>query len=119
AAESLQRLPVLGHILRQELQSDEAVKPGVLGLVNDAHASAAELLDDAVMRDNLANHSFPPHRAEILRLAFGQVNRLDRAANSLGFTSKAAFLISRGSAGPSPGCRWATQFQPAHRRFSS
>src|ERR1700675_737828 len=78
-AESLQRLPVLRHILRQELQCNEAVKPSVLGLVHDSHASAAELLDDAVMRDNLANHSFSPRCAEILRAVMGQVNNLNRA----------------------------------------
>src|SRR6266852_9300390 len=73
AAESLQRLPVLRYILRQKLQCNEAVKPSVLGLVNDSHASAAELLDDAVMRDDLSNHSFSPRCAEILRAAMGQV----------------------------------------------
>src|SRR5712692_863518 len=44
--------------------------------VHDAHAAAAELLDNAVMRDHLANHSFPPYRAEILRLCVGQVNQI-------------------------------------------
>src|ERR1700675_4050736 len=78
-AESLQRLPVLRHILRQELQCNETVKASVLGLVHDAHASAAELLDDAVMRDDLANHSFSPRCAEILRAVMGQVNNLNRA----------------------------------------
>src|SRR4029077_7747851 len=58
-AESLERLPVLRHILRKEFQCDEAVKASVLGLVYDSHASAAELFDDAVMRDNLTSHSFP------------------------------------------------------------
>ncbi len=29
---------------------------GVLGLVHHAHATATELLDDAVVRDGLANH---------------------------------------------------------------
>src|ERR1700732_67621 len=58
-AESRQRLPVLRHILRKELQCYEAVKASVLGLVYDSHASAAELFDDAVVRDNLTNHSFP------------------------------------------------------------
>ncbi len=41
AAEALERLPVLGHILRKELQGDEAVKAGVLSLVDDSHATAA------------------------------------------------------------------------------
>ena len=29
---------------------------GVLGLINDAHSAAADFLDDAVMRDGLADH---------------------------------------------------------------
>ncbi len=31
------------------------MQPSVLGLVNDTHAPAAELLDDAVVRDGLAD----------------------------------------------------------------
>ena len=31
-------------------------KRGVLGLVDHAHTAAAQLLDDAVVRDGLANH---------------------------------------------------------------
>ena len=56
ALEAVQGLRVLGNIFRQELQSDKAVQPGVFGLVNHAHAAATELLDDAVMRDGLADH---------------------------------------------------------------
>jgi hypothetical protein len=54
-AEPLQRLPVLGHVFGQELQGHKTVKPGVLGLVDNPHATAPELLDDAVVRDGLAN----------------------------------------------------------------
>src|SRR5277367_624587 len=32
------------------------MKTGVLSLVNDAHTAAAELFDDAVVRDGLADH---------------------------------------------------------------
>ena len=31
---------------------------GVLGLVDHTHAAAAELFEDAVMRDGLANHGW-------------------------------------------------------------
>jgi hypothetical protein len=37
----------------QELQGDRATKLGVLSLVDHAHPAAAQLLDDAVMRDGL------------------------------------------------------------------
>ena len=42
--------------LGKELQRDVAVKASVLGLVDDAHAPAAQLLDDAVVGDGLADH---------------------------------------------------------------
>jgi hypothetical protein len=31
------------------------MKPGVLGLIHNAHTAATYLLDDAVVRDGLAN----------------------------------------------------------------
>src|ERR1700677_348041 len=54
--ESGKRLRVTGHFLRQELESDETTQPCVLGLVDDTHPAAAELLDDAIVRDRLADH---------------------------------------------------------------
>src|SRR6202795_2060840 len=55
-----QGLRVAGNFIGQELESDKTVKPCVLGLVNHAHPSAAEFLDDPVMRDGLADHEFSP-----------------------------------------------------------
>jgi hypothetical protein len=43
------------NVLRQEFEGDAAVQPGVLGLVDHTHPAAAQLLDDAVMRDGLAD----------------------------------------------------------------
>lgn len=40
-SEPFQSLRVLGYILWQEFQGDEAPKLGVLSLVNDAHAATA------------------------------------------------------------------------------
>src|SRR5690242_2191938 len=56
AAKTHQSLRILGHFVRKEFQSNEAVEFRVLGLVNDAHAATADLLDDAVMRDDLIDH---------------------------------------------------------------
>ena len=56
ATEALQGLRVLGHLVRQELESDEAAELGVFGLVNDAHAASAELFEDAVVGDGGADH---------------------------------------------------------------
>src|ERR1700740_3043443 len=57
---SPQALPVLRHIFRKELQSDEAVEPCVLRLVHHSHTAAAQLLDDAVMRNNMTDHPRSP-----------------------------------------------------------
>jgi hypothetical protein len=56
AAEPPQGLRILSHIFRKELQSDEAVQAGILGLVNDAPTAAAQFVDDAVMRNGSADH---------------------------------------------------------------
>ena len=58
ALKALEGLRVVGYIVGQELQGDEAAELGVLGLVDDAHAAAAELFDDAVVRDGLADHGW-------------------------------------------------------------
>ncbi len=59
AAETFQRLAVLRNIFRKEFQSDKTIEPRVLGFVDNTHPAAAEFFDDAVMRDQLANHSSP------------------------------------------------------------
>src|ERR1700693_1916744 len=53
--EALQYLRVFCNILRQEFQSDRSTEFGILSFVNDAHAAATQLFDDAVVRDGLAN----------------------------------------------------------------
>src|SRR5262249_16315115 len=67
--EAGQSLSVLGYFIRQKFQGDEAMQLHILGLVHDTHSTAAELLDDAVMRNGLADHS-----AEMLGLEVRQVN---------------------------------------------
>ncbi len=52
-----QSLRISGHVLGQKLQGDETMEPGVLGLVHHTHPAPAELLDDAVVRDGLADHA--------------------------------------------------------------
>jgi hypothetical protein len=49
-------LRIFSNIIRQELEGDEAMQPGILGLVDHAHAAAAEFLDNAIVRDGLADH---------------------------------------------------------------
>src|SRR5438552_873256 len=55
-AKAFERLRITGQFFRQKLQSYKTTQTGVFGLINDTHPAAAELLDDAVMRDGLADH---------------------------------------------------------------
>ena len=55
ALEARQRLLVAGHFLGQELERHHAAELGVLGLVNHAHAPAAQLADDAIVGNRPAD----------------------------------------------------------------
>ncbi len=46
---------ILRELGREELQRNGSLQPGVLGLVDDAHAAAAEVCEDPVVRDHLTN----------------------------------------------------------------
>src|SRR5713101_1012562 len=50
-------LRVTGNLLGQELEGDEAMQPRILGLVDNTHTASAQLLDDAVVRNGLADHA--------------------------------------------------------------
>ena len=52
-AKPLQRLRVVGKFFGKELEGDETVQLDVLGLVDHTHAAAADLAEDAVMRNRL------------------------------------------------------------------
>ena len=45
----------MGRRFRKELESNETVKLDVLGFIKQPHAAPAELLDDAVVGDSLAD----------------------------------------------------------------
>src|SRR5664280_1242241 len=51
-----QSVRIMRRLLRQKLQRDEAMQREVFGLVDNPHSAAAQLLDNAVMRDTLADH---------------------------------------------------------------
>ena len=55
AAETFERLRIADEIFGKKFKGDEAAEFGVLGFVDDTHASAAEFFDDAVMGDGLAD----------------------------------------------------------------
>ena len=54
--QTLQGLRIVADLLGQELQRDAPSELDVLGLVDDAHSAAPELLEDPVVRDRLADH---------------------------------------------------------------
>jgi hypothetical protein len=54
AMEPIERLMVSSDIFWQEREGDEA-QPGILGLTDNTHPATTEFLDDAVMRDSLAD----------------------------------------------------------------
>ena len=55
--EALHRAVVAGEILRQELESDVPAETEVLGVVDDAHSSAAKFAEDAIVRDGFVDHA--------------------------------------------------------------
>jgi hypothetical protein len=56
ALEAIERARLARHLRREELERDLAAEPGVLRLIDDAHASAAELRGDAVVGDVASDH---------------------------------------------------------------
>src|SRR2546425_2966616 len=77
ALESLERRLIARHLFRQEFEGHQPAELCVFGLVDHAHTAASELLQDAVVRDGLANHGHssrinrfptcPAQRAELTR----------------------------------------------------
>jgi hypothetical protein len=49
-------LRILSNLVREELEGNEAVQLYVLSFVDHTHPAAAQLPDDAVVRDGLAHH---------------------------------------------------------------
>jgi hypothetical protein len=56
ALETRQGLRIFGNFVREKLESDEPTEARVFRFVDNAHSAAAEFLDNAVVRDCLADH---------------------------------------------------------------
>src|SRR5580700_1694469 len=56
ATKPFESIGVLLDAFGKELERNQAAKTDVLGLVHDTHSAAADFLEDAVMRDGLADH---------------------------------------------------------------
>ena len=49
ALEAAERLRIASHLIGQKFESNKPAQPGILGLVNHAHAASTQLLDNSVM----------------------------------------------------------------------
>lgn len=67
ALEALERLTVGGKAFGKELEGDVPTQAKILRLVNDAHAAAAQLCYDPVMRDRSSDHEEGRHESAITR----------------------------------------------------
>ena len=56
SSKAFESLRVLGHVFGKKFERDKTTEGGILRFVDDTHAAAAELFDDAVVRDGLADH---------------------------------------------------------------
>src|SRR6266851_834235 len=76
--ETLQRFGVAHKIFRDELECNTAPELDVFGLIDYAHTTAAQLSQDAIVGDSLADHARPRSlQAAILGRARIPVNRVD------------------------------------------
>jgi hypothetical protein len=73
AAKTLQGLGILLQVIGQKFQSDDAIKAGVQGLVDNTHSASTEFFQDAIVRDGPVNHWRARHLAGTI-----QITRSDR-----------------------------------------
>ncbi len=78
AAKAFEGLSVLCQIIGKKFEGGEAAELGVFRFVDNTHPTTAEFLDDAVMRNNLAEEGVRAgHVQHILFCASRQVNERD------------------------------------------
>ena len=80
AREPAQRLRIPRELFGDELERHGTVQPRVFGFVDDAHAAAAELLDDAVVRERLTDQRIAAGLTAVVaalsgELACGEIDR--------------------------------------------
>jgi hypothetical protein len=54
-------LRVARYICWKKFEGDSAVKPGILGLIDDTHPATTQLFQDAVVRNGLAEEWLGVH----------------------------------------------------------
>ncbi len=62
AQETFERLGLAARVFWQEFEGHAAAELGVLGFIDDAHASAAELAEDFVVGDGFVEHGHEAKR---------------------------------------------------------
>ena len=80
AREPAQRLGIPRELFGDELERNGTAQPRIFGLVHDAHAAAAELLDDAVVRERLTDQRIAAGLTAVVaalsgELACGEIDR--------------------------------------------
>jgi hypothetical protein len=61
ALEALQGAGIAGGVFGEKFEGDHAAESHVFSLIDDAHASSAQLLQDAIVRDDLVGHPRGTH----------------------------------------------------------
>ena len=74
APKSLQSVRVAREFVGQEFQSDVPPQIEIFGLVNDAHAAAAQFAQNCVMREGLTDHGSSAIRIVMLGDGGARVN---------------------------------------------
>jgi len=67
---------VLGDIVGKKFQRDKMAQLGVLSLINHPPAATAELFNDAIVRDSLAEHGRGSARNRVLGILGGILREL-------------------------------------------
>ena len=67
---------VLGDIVGKKFQRDKTAQLGVISLINYPHAATAELCNDAIVRDSLAEHGRGSARNRVLGILGGILREL-------------------------------------------
>jgi hypothetical protein len=68
ALEPGQSLRIAGHFVRKKFERDETVKARVFGFVHNTHSTTAEFLQDATVRNGLADHRPESYVDEMLEV---------------------------------------------------
>ena len=71
ALKALEQLAVLGHFGRKKLQSHVAAELRILGFINNAHAARAQLSENLVMQERLADQPILVHVCKLIVLSAG------------------------------------------------